>query len=185
MTISRVQVAWSGATVVGGGLSTFYFNSAVGTPAQQVAAVGAYLGATEDRRSTSITWATLADVASINEATGQLTGLATVTPLTGVGTVATEVMPPIVQVLIRLLTSTIANGRLVRGRLFIPGTCEGDSNSGTPSTTSRTDYDAAGAALIADANTEWRLWSRTHGIAPDVTTATMWNRYASLRSRRD
>lgn len=186
MPINRVQVIWTGTPVVGGGLSTFYFNSAVGTAAQQVSAVQTFLAATEDRRSTTLSWATAADVATLDIATGALTGITTTTPATGVGTAAGDIMPPSNQGLLRLLSSQIAGGRLIRGRLFLPGSIEGDNvSTGLPSNTYTADYNVAAAALIADANSEWRIWSPTHGVAPDVVTAVCWNKWAILRSRRD
>jgi hypothetical protein len=185
VTISRVQVIWAGGTVAGGGLSTFYFNSAVGTAAQQVAAVAAFLGTTEDRRTTGTTWATAGDVAQINEATGDLVAINSVTPATGVGTDAGDALAIGTSGLLRLFSSVIANGRLVRGRIFLPGASEGQNTAGVPISAYRSDYDAAAATLLADVNTEWRLWSRTHGIAPDVTTATTWTKWSFLRSRRD
>lgn len=180
-----MQIIWTGTTIVGGGLSTFYFDSASGTPAQQVAAVATFLGATEDRRLSSVSWVSAADVATLNVGTGALEGITSVTQSSGTGTSATEAMPPASQGLLRILTSQIVSGRLLRGRIFLPGNSESDSGSGAPSSTYRTDYDAAAAALIADANTAWMCWSQTHGVAASVATANTWNKWAVLRSRRD
>lgn len=186
MAVNRVQVIWSGIPTVGGGLSTFMFNSSVGTPAQQVAAVAAFLAATEDRRAQGCSWVTGSDVATLNIGTGQLEGVTAVTQIIGVGSIAGDVLPPATQGLLRLLTSVVVAGRLLRGRLFLPGTCEADSGStGQPSVTFRSDYDAAAAALLGDANTEWCVWSATHGVLANITAANTWTKYATLRSRRD
>lgn len=186
MAINRVQVIWAGDPTSGGGLSTFYFNAAVGTPAQQVAAVGTLLTATNDRRAATCSWATDADVATIDEVSGNITALTGTTPATGVGTAVGDALPPIAQGLLRLFGAMIVGGRLLRGRLFLPGAVESDNAStGGTSTTYRSDYEAAALALINDANTEWRIWSRTHGVSGDVVSATVWTKFASLRSRRD
>jgi len=186
VSINRVQVVWSGGPTVGGGLSTFYFDSATGTAAQQVAAVATFLGSTDDRRVIAQTWATAADVATLNVGTGALESTTSTTPSTGTGTQTGDALPPAVQGLLRLLTSTVAGGRLLRGRLFLPGAGAGssDSNGGVLAAYSG-DYNAAGAALIADTNTNWMVWSPTHSTAASVTSVSCWSKWATLRSRRD
>lgn len=186
MAVNRVQVTWSGGAAAGGGLSTFYFNSTVGTAAQQVAAVNAFLTATDDRRTTALGWTILGDVATLNVGTGDLEAMTATTSTTGTGTAAGDALPPIAQGLLRLLTSQIVGGRLLRGRLFLPGAVEGDNAStGGTSATFKSDYDAAAATLIAAANAEWSVWSQTHGVLANVDSANTWSKFASLRSRRD
>lgn len=186
MALNRVRVIWTGTPAVGDGLSTFYFNSAVGTPAQQVAAVNTFLDSVAASYADNLSWSTEQEVATINEATGNLEGLASVTPATGVGLDATDQLSPATQGLLRLAGAMIVGGRLLRGRLFLPGPCEGvNSPGGIPLLAYRTDYQDAAAVMIADANVEWRIWSRTHGVSGDVVTATVWDKWAVLRSRRD
>lgn len=186
MPVNRVQVIWTGAPIQGGGLSTFYFNSAVGTAAQQVSAVAAFLAATEARRAGSLGWVTGVDVATLNTGSGALENVTTTTQASGAGTGAGDVLGPTQQGLLRMLTSVVAGGRLLRGRLFLPGTLESDNGStGQPSATFRTDYDTDAATLLGDANTDWSVWSQTHGILASVTAANTWNKWAVLRSRRD
>lgn len=182
--LSRIQVIWSGTPVVGGGLSTFYMLNSVGTVAQQVAAVATFLDNSESSRSTSLSWATSADVAVIDDATGNLVSMESVTPETGVGTGTGDLAPYATQGLLRLYTTTVVGGRLLRGRLFLPGVTEG-ANTGIPSAGYISNYNTVAAALISDANTAWAVWSRTHGTSQAVSTATTWNRWAVLRSRRD
>jgi len=184
VTMSRVQVIWSGTPVVGGGLSTFYFEAAVGTVAQQVAAVATFLANSETQRSSAITWATAADVAQIDSATGNLVGTSTVTPSTGAGTAAGDPAPFATQGLLRILTGVVVGGRLLRGRLFLPGVVEA-SSTGVPSAGYITAYNTVGAALIADVNSAWGIWSHTHGVFQPANGVSTWNRWAVLRSRRD
>jgi hypothetical protein len=186
MSVRRVRVAWTGDPTAGGGLSTFYFNDAVGTAAQCVSAVGTFLTATNDRRVTTCGWATEADVPTLNVGTGVIESITSTTPATGTGSAAGDALPPIAQGLLRLFTSQIVSGRLLRGRLFLPGAPESDSAStGGTSSTFRSDYEAAAAALIADANADWSVWSQTHGTLASISTATIWTKWASMRSRRD
>ena len=184
MSLRRVQVAWVSAHIVGGGLSTFYFNDSVGTAAQNVASVGTFLTATDDRRISGTTWATLPDVATIS-LSGVLESVTSTTPATGTGTLAGTAVPQASQGLLRLLTSTVAGGRLLRGRLFLPAVGVNDNTNGVPSATYTADYNAAAAALVADANSDWQVWSRTNNGAASITSATCWSKFAVLRSRRD
>jgi hypothetical protein len=186
VAVNRVNVIWTGTPVVGGGLTVFNFDSATGTPAQQVAAVAAFLGATEDQRAASLSWTTAPDVQSLNVGTGVLEGSTATTPASGVGTAVGDALPPVVQGLLRIVTSQVVGGRILRGRIFLPGPTEAkNSASGAPDSIIQTDYNTAGAALISDANTAWTVWSRTHGVNASVSTANMWNKWAELRSRRD
>lgn len=178
-------MVWTGIAAVGGGLSTFHFDDGTGTSAQCVAAVAAFLAATEDRRSGGLSWSTLADVPIFNEQTGDLQAIDTVAVSSGVGTAGGDINPVATQGLLRLLTTAVVNGRLLRGRLFLPGTVEADNTLGAPTAAFLADYNAAGAALIADANTDWGVWSLTHGEIQPVVTASTWNRWAILTSRRD
>jgi hypothetical protein len=179
-----VQVIWSGPTVVGGGLSTFYFNDSVGTAAQNVSSVGTFLTTVATQMTSSLTWATASDVATLNVGTGNLESLTSTTPSTGAGSAAGDPAPYVTQGLLRLFTNIIAGTRLLRGRLFLPGVVEA-SSTGVPSAGYITAWNGAAATLIADANSEWSVWSRTHATLANITTASTWNRWAILRSRRD
>jgi len=130
-------------------------------------------------------WITGADVAVLNSVTGALEGTATVAQSSGAGSAAGDAQPPAVQGLLRLITSNVVAGRLLRGRLFLPGSLEASNTSGQPSAGYRTAYETPAAALIADANTEWQIWSQTHGVPAVVQSANVWTRWAVLRSRRD
>lgn len=186
MSVNRVRVVWDGTGVEGLGLSTFYFDSATGTAAQQVAAVAAFLAATEDRRCIGMTWATVSDVATLNTVSGVLEAVTATTPAAGSGTAAGDCLPPSTQGLLRITTPTIAGGKVLRGRLFLPGATEAmNLSAGSPEPSYRSDYDAAAAALIADVNTIWAIWSQTHGVLGTAASAVVWTKWAQLRSRRD
>ena len=185
MAVNRVQVIWTGTIVEGGALSTFYFADGVGTPAQQVAAVGAFLDSTEAMRGTGLSWVTNPDVATLNVGTGALENVTTTTQDSGVGTNANEILPPATQGLLRALTSVIAGGRLLRGRIFLPGPGENHTTGLGPSSTYRSSYDAAAATLLGSGTVDWSMWSRTHGVLASVVSANTWTKFAVLRSRRD
>lgn len=186
MTIRRVRVQLLGAVVSGPAVSTFYFDNATGTTQQAVTAVGTFMNSWQAQVSTALNWASEPEVDFLNESTGQLQSTVTTTPFTGVGTQAGARISSVNQVLLRLFTDTISNGRQVRGRLFIPGFVEATNNvAGEPESASLTPINAAATTLINDPNVNWVLWSRKNGIAPAITLASCWSKYAVLRSRRD
>jgi len=186
MSLYRIQIVWSGAQVNGNGLSTFYFSDAGGTPSQAVTAVTTFLGATEDRRVIGTRWDFFGDVPVINVTTGALQAINSATAAFGTGTMAGDALPAQNQGLMRLITSTIVNGRLLRGRLFLPAPGEADNGAGgTVSATYTGDYNTAMATLISDPNSVYQIWSHTHGAAGDVTSGSVWTKWAALRSRRD
>jgi len=184
MSLRRVQVIWSGTAIIGGGLSTFYFNDSVGTAQQNATSVGTFLTSLNTLFASGNSWATSPDVATLNVGTGALESLTSTTPVTGAGSAAGDPAPFATQGLLRMYTSVIAGGRLLRGRIFIPAVVEG-SSTGVPSGTYTTAVNNAAATLIADGNSDWSVWSRTHGVLASVITANTWNRWAVLRSRRD
>jgi hypothetical protein len=115
---------------------------------------------------------------------GALEAITTVTSSQAAGTAAGDLIPFATQGLLRLFTPTIVNGRLLQGRIFLPGSVESDSNGG-PTGTYMSDYNAAGNALAGDASTSWIVWSRTHAAFSAISEASTWNKWAVLRSRRD
>jgi len=185
MGVSVVQVEWTGQGAVGGGLSSFLFNSAVGTPTQMGSAVSTFLAATEDRRCDQLSWVRVPIVNTYNEVTLALESTAGLVASSGVGTDIAQCLSPATQGLLQLRTGLITFGRLLRGRLFLPGPTEQANNDGKPDAAYIADYDAAAAALAGDANTDLVVWSRTHGVKSVVTSALTWNQWAVLRSRRD
>ena len=186
MAVNRVRVIWDGPIIEGLGLSSFYFDSLIGTPAQAVTAVGTFLAATDDRRFIGMTWTTEADVDTLNVTSGALEAVTGTTPATGIGTGAGDGLPPLTQGLLRMTSGAIVNGRALKGRLFLPGATEAmNASAGAPESSYRADYDAAAAALIADANTAWICWSQTHGVISSVVSASVSTKWAFLTSRRD
>jgi len=185
MSIYRVRTSFSGVVVSGGGFSTLYFLDSGGSAQDASDAAGAFWNAVDARLNQNLTWATEPDVDELNVGTGALEGSNAVTPTSGVGASSTEAIPYASQGLLRLRTGVVAGGRELRGRVFIPGMTEADSSGGVVLAAAITAFDAAAASLISDSDSAWVVWSRTHGVAATVATASTWNQFAVLRSRRD
>lgn len=129
---------------------------------------------------------------AIEATTGVLQGAFTgTTPLSVSGTNATDPLPRQTQGLIRWGTNSVIGGRRLRGRLFLPGPCEGDNTSGAvPLGTYVSDVNAATAPLlVAGATTSIAtVWHRPSGAGAGasslITSASCSPTWSVLRSRR-
>lgn len=148
-------------------------------------AIGAFWGAVDNFMSTAASWSTDPIVAVMDPATGNRTGNFTVTPATGAGSVATDVLPPATQALIRLRTGVFINSREVRGRINVPGLCEVNSLSGRPDATLVTALNTAASTLNAATTPDLAVWSRQNHTATAVVATDTWSEFAIRRSRRD
>jgi hypothetical protein len=185
MAIYRVRVTLSGASVVGGGLSTFYFNNLGGTAQQAVTALGTFFGAIRPKVHNTVSYSSEPDVATLDSSNGNLMAITGTLPFAGTGAGGGEVMALNTQGLLRLRTDTIANNRFVHGRFFIPGPEESANTTGVPLGAYKDAMSGAGAALIADGTCIWVVWSRTHGVEAPIVSATCWEKWATLSGRRD
>jgi hypothetical protein len=129
-----------------------------------------------------------ADVALIDEVSGDITGVLTTTGGSFTGSVAGDMLPPASQGLLRLFTNTFVGGRRIRGRVFLPAQAEANSTLGKPSgawvTAQQSILNTFIAAGITDGS-ELVIWSRKNGVAPLVAVGSPWDQWAVLRSRRD
>jgi hypothetical protein len=187
----RVRVQFTGNWTVGGGVATHYFHEGAGTAADAVTAVAAFWGACGSAMTTAVQWATDADVPSIDDVTGAVTGINSVGIQTGAGLVATAAAAVATQALVRWRTGSVVGTRELRGRTFVPGMVVAQMANGQPTSALVTDLNAAAAGLINDVNSALVVWRRP---APDgsyagtsrvVATGNCWTKYAVLRSRRD
>lgn len=185
-TLYRVGVDWSGGGVFGGGRSTHYFNATGGTAAQAATAVATFWGAVDAYICNTARWDLDTEVQEIDSATGLITATTYVTAAGASGTDASAQLPPTVQGLIQWRTGAVVSGRTLRGRTYVPAAPEGQSDAtGIPSTGYQTALDTAAEALMNDANSDLVVYSTTHRTAGVVNAVTVWNKWASLRSRRD
>lgn len=129
---------------------------------------------------------------AVDAATGTLTGaFAGTDPLTTTGTFAGDPLPRQTQGLLRLSTSTVVNGRRLRGRLFVPGVCEADNTaSAVPIAAFITDVTAGGATLFVAGATASSpvIWHRptggSGGLSAAITGVSCAPTWSVLRSRR-
>ena len=190
-TVARVRSIWSGPAITGGGVTDHYFFGSAGDEQGMVDAVHDFW----DDMKTGILSPNAVnvspDVFNINDSDGALVSIVSVgTPpatVTGAGT--GDPLPPATQGLLQWRTAGIVNNRVVRGRTFIPAQGEGGSASGAPDSGLIALYQTAANNLIALVTPQLQVWHRplngTGGSSHAVTSASVWQKWAVLRSRRD
>lgn len=104
----------------------------------------------------------------------------TTQPCTQAGSLASRAT----QGLIRLRTDGTWNNKRVQGRIFVPGVVTSmiEGATGNPTAGYMTELNAAGAVMDGGSLV---VASRATNTFFEVTTATAWNKFAVLRSRRD
>lgn len=181
----RLRINYSGFVQ---GFSILHFDSQGGltTAAQDAAdAVSGFLTAIRVDITTAQVMQVDPEVLIVNEATNQVTGVESVTSSPISGSEATEVLPQLAMALVRWRTGTFVNGREIRGRTFIPGYCVDGSDAGELTPTLVAGLTSNAQALIADADSILQVYSPTKFQAADVTSASVWGEWASMRSRRE
>lgn len=184
--LARVRCVWSGAPVVGPGLTTFYFDEAHEGFASDVStffqAVDAYI-------PIGVTIAVPSDGDLLDVATGELTGTwaeAASGPGVGAGFGA---YPSGVGARLVWSTDGIVAGRRVRGSTFLcPLVNSSYGTDGTLDNATKDALEAAGNALRAASGTNMKIWSRPApgrpGAASSIVAATCPDKVSWLRSRR-
>lgn len=198
MPLWRVQTSFTGAGVVGGGLSTMYFDGA-GLALDAHSAVAAFWTACAPIVQSDLVGAVTSEVALIDETDGSLL-LIEAAPLTAIDFTGTgEVAALATQGLMRWRTSTIIDGREIRGRTFIPAVPEAFSVAGRPNASYITTLNGAAQGLGDDPDSVLVVWRRPREADPEadppvtarpgnfgiVTAVSAWTEFAVLRSRRD
>lgn len=134
-----------------------------------------------------ITSLVLPNVEAIDPVTGATTGSFGVTTTPDTKAASGDPQPVATQGLVQLRTGLYVAGREIRGRVFIPGSVDNADLAGSPNPSYTGALAAVFNTAIADGQaggTPLVVWSPTRGQAADVTTATAWNQWAVLRSRR-
>jgi hypothetical protein len=187
--LQRLRVQWSGAGVVGAGLSTFYDQG--GASPGLADDIETFLNAIKTIVTNQVVWTIPSNGDFISDATGELSGswsdpgTGGSVAGTGSGNFANGVGARIVW-----NTGGIFNGRRVRGSTFIvPLGIDTFENSSNLTTTAVSTLQSAADALVAARDT-LAIWSRPTNLAGDngesnvITSATVFDKVSWLRSRR-
>lgn len=183
--LRRVNVLYSGPAVVGPAFSRFHFTTGLISDQDCVDAVhdayqelGAHLGG-------GLTYSVGSTVEYFDIVTGEIQSLGVVTPWSLSGAGGTALLPFATQGLIRWRTGAYIGGREVRGRTFLPGWVEGESDIGVPTEGARAAMTNFSGQLIVGGSSTYVCWTKTHGTAAAITNGDPWTQWAVLRSRRD
>jgi hypothetical protein len=161
----RVRVGWSGAQIVGPGVSTFYAAGATGTG--MPAALVALFTAIKVYVPSGITW----DVSGIGDVitveTGELTGTVAIG---GGGTVLSSAgvadYKPGVGMRILWATGGVVGGRRVHGTTFICPLLGSEYPNGQVSPLTRTAISTAANAYVSAAGFDPVIWSKPKEVTP-------------------
>lgn len=174
----------------GGGASTLHALSAA-TPQTVADAIDAFLVQLKAGLSNQVTMGQSTEVRILDDATGQLTGVANVTAAAPVaGNVAGQPVADASQILMRWNTGFIVNGRRLVGRTFVPGLPVASLQGGNLAGASALDFASKGNALVSSLTGTNRLvvWHRPKngagGTVWPINTCTVWGEMAVLRRRR-
>lgn len=186
-TIRRIRTVFTGVAGTPW-YSNMYFTWVNGTEQDALDAVAAFWGAVDARMTQNVSWGTEDDIAVIDDATGQITGIETGSGGSGTGAQTSNALPFQTQGLLHLLTNSFLNGRQVRGRCFVPGMTETDNSvDGVMEAAGQTVLQTAADALITATSTPGplRVYARSQATSVVVESITVPTKWAVLRSRRD
>lgn len=188
-TLHRVLVGWSGIGVVGTAVNVLHF-SASDNPAPPVAALRAAFAARADLLSanTQLTFPSSGD--TIEDTTGELTGVWSVAAQANVAGLGTGNCVAGVGGCIGWQTGGIINGRRLKGRTFIaPLDAAAYDTDGTLKGSHLTSLQALAAGIMASG--PLAVWHRptsagaADGNSYGVVSARVRDKVAFLSSRRD
>lgn len=131
----------------------------------------------------SLDWAVQQDVIQYAEGTGQPVASYPQGGQFGKGSAISDPLPWATQMLVQWFTGIYVGGRQIRGRTFVPGLNESQSSNGRPDPDTMDLVQAAGQALVDDADSTLGIYSK--GQTRAVTGVGVWSKWAILTSRRD
>lgn len=177
----RVRINWTGLCQ---GFSVLHFDGdASQAQAAADAATDFILGTGIARVSAQLARVD-PEVNIVDPSTGSTIGATTVTTTQYPGTLGTDALPQATAILFRWRTGSYVGGREVRGRTFMPGLgSENLAANGELDAGQQADLQLAADELVAA--TGFLIYSPTRGGQSPVTSASVWNEFAVMRSRRE
>lgn len=192
--VCQVRTAITGAAVTGGGLCTMWFTDPDTDSELELAldAVDTFWETlTTNWLDDDVTFTVLGEVNRIAASNGELQQIFSFDdrpPRTGAG--GGNAVPRVAQAMIRWRTDEIINGRLLKGRNFIPGIpSTGLTDTGLLQPVIQAGIADAGQQILDDTNSTLVVYHRpvagAGGSEALVTGVSCWEQFAFLHSRRD
>lgn len=165
--------------------SNFYFLN--GAIEQQEAhnAVGSLMGSLQNFVRTGVTMTVEGSVPTIDSATGNILSEEELVTDTFNGADPTEPLPPAVQLLVRYRTQAFSNGRRVQGRTYLPCMTQTVNDSGKVGEAQRTAISGYFSSFFTATANGLVVWAKTSGGVAPVSSISIWDQFAVMRSRRD
>ena len=196
--IVRVKVNWTGF-IGSPGYTNLYFETTASDPWDQVyvdvavAKVDTFLDTFAAYLPQGLSAAIDSTVAQLDEVTGTMTAVWTVTPPAATAGSSATAYGAGSGLCVTWITNEVQNGRIVRGRTFIvPLAGAGYDNDGSIYGTLLTNARAAATTLTSDSDgARLVVWKRPNPIIPidggayNVIGSNISDKAAQLRSRRD
>lgn len=184
--LARVRVSWSGAPVIGSGVSTFYFDEAASGFS---AAVRTFFSSLAGRIPAGVSILVQNSGDLIDVSSGALSGTWTDPNTGGITSSGTGNYAAGVGARVKWLTAGIRNGRRVTGSTFIvPLHLTAYDSSGTILNTVLGEIENAAQALLTATGTDMKVYSRPvgggGGAAHSVVSRQVPDMVSWLRSRR-
>jgi len=191
--VTLVLTEITGNSVEGGGLTTMAFEDPIDDSACEalLTVVGTFWSGIASAVITGVSFQVQPNPSRYAAADGSLQEVFDAdAPAAVAGTRTGEPVAKATMALIRWNTADIVNNRVVKGRTYIPGSESSQiSPTGGVDAAHRTDINNAAAALIAGSGGTLSVWHRpvegAGGSSHLVTSSSVWDQWAVLRSRRD
>lgn len=179
-------------TVMTGVAGSPYYNSLYFTkvnsvePGQLQTAVGAFWQSLLFAMDNALEVRVQAEVPNVDDATGDIVSFEQGVGSNLSGLSNSPRLPAATQALIRLRTDTVAAGRRIQGKIYIPALCAPVSSE-VPESEFVDQLTTSGNALISATATlgPLRVLSRKNLTSAVVTQTVGWEQWSVLRSRRD
>lgn len=188
-SVYRVRVGWTGLAGTEY-LSTFHFAASgpsLGAAQLAVDQTEVFLTSMASVIVNDLTWESESEVVVIDTTTGFTTAAFATTPFTDTGEGTGDPVPRAAMLMARWQTGVFVGSpsRRLRGRTFIPGINEVNNDAGgKPSAALQAQLQAAADAFLGG-DPELRIYSRAAATDHPVVSASVWDEWAILRSRRD
>lgn len=165
--------------------SNFYFADADDDAADCVAKVRAFWVALNEQLRVGATVTFDPEVMRIDSETGDVVGTGAYTAAAVPMNSVAFALPPATQALVRLRTNTFNGGRRIQGRIYVPNLTTDWNTGGQVNSGKAATLTTAATALATGSGPQLVIYSRTYGTFGPVSTASVWNQFSVLRSRRD
>lgn len=185
-TLERVRTVFTGVAGTPW-YSNMYFDNGVGEAGLYVEFVLDFWTTVANSIYSSVDFVVEDAVVIIEDTTGEIVGAGTGEGGGGSGQSGMDPVPYATQLQINWLTGVYLGGRQLRGKTYVPGLTESSYTLGLVSAGARTIVQGAADELIGSggANGAFRVYSPTRGTSAVIDSATIPNKPAVLRSRRD